>query len=69
MTDRCEVCGKTDRLNWDHNHETGDYRGTLCSGCNTALGLMGEDPERLRAAAMYLEERGFSKPRGDRSDA
>jgi hypothetical protein len=30
-------------------------RGLLCSNCNTALGLLGDDPERIRAAAEYLD--------------
>ena len=31
----------------DHNHENGKVRGLLCSTCNTALGLLKEDPQRL----------------------
>jgi hypothetical protein len=30
-------------------------RGLLCSNCNTALGLLGDDPSLLRAAADYLD--------------
>lgn len=30
-------------------------RGLLCSPCNTALGLLLDDPRRFRAAAAYLE--------------
>ena len=39
----------------DHDHETGRIRGMLCNRCNQAIGLLGEDPARLRAAAEYLE--------------
>jgi len=42
-------------LNVDHDHETGKFRGTLCHGCNTGLGLFGEDPEVLMRAAQYLK--------------
>lgn len=39
----------------DHDHESGLVRGVLCNGCNTGLGKFSEQPERLRAAAEYLE--------------
>jgi hypothetical protein len=32
-------------------------RGILCGNCNTAIGLLSDDPERLRRAAAYLESR------------
>jgi hypothetical protein len=57
---RCAVCGKLGPTDWsgsfpvDHDHETGAMRGILCAGCNTAIGLMGDDPDRLLAAAAYL---------------
>lgn len=55
----CEICklpcktGKS--LAVDHNHETGKIRSLLCRDCNITLGLMKEDVNRLRAAALYLE--------------
>lgn len=55
---RCAICGNdcaTGReLAVDHDHETGHVRGLLCMPCNTAIGLMKDDPERLIAAAAYL---------------
>lgn len=54
----CEVCGGSDRIVVDHNHITGKVRGSLCNGCNTALGLIGDRPTILRKLADYLEERG-----------
>jgi len=42
----------------DHNHETGEVRGLLCNSCNTSLGRMGDDPQRLLRAAQYLLDRG-----------
>jgi len=60
---KCAICGrppypKGSRLVPDHNHATGEIRGLLCQPCNSALGLMGEKPGRLEAAARYLRERG-----------
>lgn len=43
------------RYSVEHNHSTGDIRGLLCSRCNTAIGLLGDDPERVRVAATYIE--------------
>lgn len=39
----------------DHNHTTGKVRDLLCSQCNTGIGMLAEDPERMRAAAAYIE--------------
>lgn len=52
----CEACGEyTTRRLWDHNHRTGDFRGWLCNGCNSALGFTKDNPIRLRALALYVE--------------
>ena len=60
----CALCGEapkgwgTDahrRLHIDHCHITGKTRALLCGECNTAIGRFGDDPQRLRAAADYLE--------------
>ena len=34
-------------LSVDHCHETGKVRGLLCHRCNTAIGLLRDDPERF----------------------
>jgi hypothetical protein len=41
-------------LDVDHDHNTGTVRGLLCSNCNTALGLLKDNPELLEVAKMYL---------------
>lgn len=60
---RCAICrktesniinGKTLSLAVDHDHKTGAVRALLCSNCNTALGLFGDDPGLLDAAKAYL---------------
>jgi len=40
----------------DHNHKTGEIREFLHATCNKAIGLMGDDPVKLRQAATYLEK-------------
>jgi hypothetical protein len=54
---RCPICGVTLAevvADVDHDHETGRVRGVLCHRCNRTIGLFGDDPLRLRAAAQYL---------------
>lgn len=63
--DRCAICrtddpapGMAERYRTfvvDHDHESGDVRGLLCRKCNSALGLLADDPARMRAAANYVE--------------
>lgn len=69
----CAICGQpetigskfghsrtpdcTPVLNVDHCHTTGAVRGLLCSPCNQALGLLAEDPDRVKALLKYIEER------------
>jgi hypothetical protein len=50
------VCGRgIKRLAVDHDHNTGKIRGLLCQRCNNGIGQMDDNPDRLRAAAAYLE--------------
>jgi len=56
---RCDICGgppdgRWKRLNIDHCHKTGCFRGLLCFACNRALGYFKDDPKLLRKAAYYL---------------
>jgi len=39
----------------DHCHETGGFRGFLCSNCNTGLGAFKDDAAILMNAISYLE--------------
>ena len=46
-------------LEVDHCHRTGDFRGLLCRKCNTAIGLLADDPGLLETAARYLRRHGI----------
>ena len=59
----CAICKSTDpktkRIKHvsffvDHCHQTGAVRGLLCHPCNAAIGFLGDDTDRLRQAAAYL---------------
>jgi hypothetical protein len=51
----CGLCGSEQNIVLDHCHATGEVRGPLCQVCNKAIGMLGDDPDRLRAAAEYIE--------------
>ena len=38
----------------DHCHKTGNFRGLLCQNCNTAIGLLQDNPLFCTKAAEYL---------------
>jgi hypothetical protein len=59
----CAVCKKPETRMWkgrpsnlavDHCHETGAVRGLLCYLCNSGIGSLGDNAERIEAAATYL---------------
>lgn len=54
LLDSCQICGSADKLCWDHDHNTGEFRGTLCGTCNTGIGMFKDDPELLKNAIAYL---------------
>ncbi len=54
----CGVCTKplsdVKKIAIDHCHETGDIRGILCSPCNVAIGMLGDNISGLQKAIKYL---------------
>ncbi|MFB7115757.1 endonuclease VII domain-containing protein [Streptomyces sp. NPDC056291] len=65
-TAMCQICGTRapGDSTWhvDHCHSTGAVRGLLCRPCNLGLGMFRDDPDRLRAAAEYLEKDHSAQP-------
>lgn len=58
----CAICRQPERtarnrlLTIDHDHTSGHVRGLLCSQCNRAIGLLGDSPEIIEAAASYVRK-------------
>lgn len=60
----CEICGSTNRLCYDHDHNKigiEAFRGVLCFSCNTAIGKLGDNIIGLEKALEYLR-RYYGKP-------
>ena len=57
---RCAICkvkgqeSVTRLLCVDHCHKTGEVRGLLCTKCNSGIGYLGDNLERLISAVSYL---------------
>lgn len=57
----CAIClTPNENLYVDHDHETGEVRGLLCTTCNTGIGYMKDCTENLTRAIEYLQERPAS---------
>lgn len=50
----CEICGSTKELCYDHDHETMEFRGVLCRGCNRSLGQLGDSLKGIMRVVNYL---------------
>ena len=59
---KCLICGihadeaPRKLLHLDHDHATNQPRALLCHNCNVGIGHFFDNPERMRAAARYVEE-------------
>ena len=56
----CACCGViredvAKRFAFDHDHETGLFRGLLCAACNLGIGKLGDTRDGVLRAAAYLE--------------
>lgn len=52
--EKCELCDSSGIICFDHNHETGEFRGWICERCNTVLGKVKEDINLLNLLISYL---------------
>lgn len=55
----CECCGQPPShghsvLCLDHDHATGEFRGWICSACNTGIGKLGDGLKGVLNAMAYL---------------
>ena len=60
--EQCEICGGFGKdlnkgLCFDHNHETGKFRGWICSRCNVVLGYVEDNPKLLIKLIKYLNRK------------
>ena len=62
----CVICGEPETTyRWgriialaiDHNHETGEIRGLLCTKCNSGLGCFRDNANILASAISYLNQK------------
>lgn len=64
----CKICGskqgnsKHENLFVDHSHKFGIVRGLLCGKCNSAISLLRDCPETIRAALFYVLTDGDITP-------
>ena len=56
--DRFTEAGVPMPLSVDHDHATSKVRGLLCHRCNTAIGLLRDDPKIVDRVAEYLRLHG-----------
>jgi hypothetical protein len=56
--DACEICGKVKKLNADHDHETGKFRGWLCTRCNVMLAACGDNLAGVLRVQGYINRHG-----------
>ena len=58
--EQCEICGAFGKdlkrgLCFDHDHNTGKFRGWICTRCNLILGLAKDNSELLIKLSEYIK--------------
>lgn len=53
----CAICGELTKLHVDHSHVTNKVRGLLCHNCNVAIGHLKDDPDIIKKAYEYINQR------------
>jgi len=54
--EQCEICGAMGQICYDHNHETGQFRGWICTRCNLVLGSVKDNVELLFSMIKYIKK-------------
>jgi len=52
----CEMCEATDKIVFDHCHDTNVFRGWLCDPCNRSLGVLGDNVPSLIKYINYMQK-------------
>ena len=55
-SEKCDICNSSSQICFDHDHETGLFRGWICTRCNLVLGLVKDNPKLLDLIKNYLED-------------
>jgi len=53
----CELCKKTEKIVFDHDHTAETFRGWLCDPCNRSIGVLGDSADRLLQVVLYLTKK------------
>lgn len=54
----CEICGRlSEKLDCDHNHATGAFRGWLCRRCNVRMAALDDRVWVEKAEAYRVKDR------------
>jgi hypothetical protein len=52
----CAFCGTKEKLVFDHDHKTEEFRGWLCNSHNKALGALGDNVEEFVKIVNYFNK-------------